>query len=188
MKDYKKWKKEHASYMYKIYMEKTMGIKIKNYPLSINESLILFLKKDIAVWSLRQDTNNLGREEGVWTPLSYRRKKAEQIRHGVSYNYSEYCTNKPATIKSKDGLVEICSNGCITKININPIQYADAKYEHIQSVASNIWNIEHNLGFNPNVYVINEEGIEVEGVITIINNNEMRIEFSSPTKGKAYLS
>jgi hypothetical protein len=61
-------------------------------------------------------------------------------------------------------------------------------YEHTQGVTSNSWVISHNLGFKPNVTVVDSAGNIVEGEIAYTNSNSLTVSFSSAFSGKAYIS
>jgi hypothetical protein len=62
-------------------------------------------------------------------------------------------------------------------------------YEHIQGTAASVWTIPHNLGFNPNVTVIDSSGTIYEGEIAYNNNrNSLTVTFTASFSGKAYLS
>jgi len=61
-------------------------------------------------------------------------------------------------------------------------------YEHMQGSASNSWTITHNLGFKPNVTVIDSAGNIVEGEISYTNLNSLTVSFQSAFSGNAYLS
>jgi hypothetical protein len=61
-------------------------------------------------------------------------------------------------------------------------------YEHMQGSASNSWTITHNLGFKPNVTVIDSAGNIVEGEIAYTNTNSLTVSFQSAFSGNAYLS
>jgi len=61
-------------------------------------------------------------------------------------------------------------------------------YEHMQGAASNSWAITHNLGFKPNVTVIDSAGNIVEGEIAYTNSNSLTVSFQSAFSGNAYLS
>lgn len=66
---------------------------------------------------------------------------------------------------------------------------ADAvSYRHIQSVASNSWEINHNLGWYPNITVVDSAGSVVEGEIDYVSENNLTLSFSSSFSGIAYLS
>jgi hypothetical protein len=61
-------------------------------------------------------------------------------------------------------------------------------FQHIQSAASDTWEIEHNLGFFPNVTVIDSGGNMVEANVTYTNTATLTITLSSAISGVAYLS
>ena len=61
-------------------------------------------------------------------------------------------------------------------------------YEHMQGAASNSWTITHNLGFKPNVTVIDSAGNIVEGEIAYTNTNSLTVSFQSAFSGTAYIS
>ena len=61
-------------------------------------------------------------------------------------------------------------------------------YQHIQSAASDTWTIAHNLGFFPNVTVVDSGGNMVEGNVTYTNTANLTITLSSSVSGVAYLS
>ena len=61
-------------------------------------------------------------------------------------------------------------------------------YEHMQGSASNSWTITHNLGFKPNVTVIDSAGNIVEGEIAYTNTNSLTVSFQSAFSGTAYIS
>jgi hypothetical protein len=65
---------------------------------------------------------------------------------------------------------------------------AIASYAHTQNTTSNSWHIVHNLGFKPNVTVVDSAGTIVEGEITYTNLNEITISFITAFTGYAYLS
>ena len=61
-------------------------------------------------------------------------------------------------------------------------------YEHIQDEVSKDWVIVHNLGFKPNVTVIDSAGTIYEGEIAYTNTTTLTISFSAAFSGKAFLS
>lgn len=61
-------------------------------------------------------------------------------------------------------------------------------YDHTQGSASDTWVINHNLGFKPNVTVVDSAGTIYEGEITYTNTNSLTVSFSAAFSGKAYLS
>jgi hypothetical protein len=65
---------------------------------------------------------------------------------------------------------------------------ARVSYEHMQGSSSNSWVIAHNLGFKPNVTVVDSAGNIVEGEITYTNSNSLTVSFQASFSGYAYLS
>lgn len=65
------------------------------------------------------------------------------------------------------------------------IKYA---YIHNQGPSSNQWAITHNLGKYPSVTIVDTSQNEVIGEVEYISNNEIRVAFSAPFSGKAYLN
>jgi hypothetical protein len=61
-------------------------------------------------------------------------------------------------------------------------------YEHMQGSSSNSWVIAHNLGFKPNVTVVDSAGNIVEGEIAYTNSNSLTVSFQASFSGYAYLS
>ncbi len=63
-----------------------------------------------------------------------------------------------------------------------------ASYVHDQSVPAATWTINHNLGYFPNVTVVDSAGNQVIGQVQYISLNSMTINFNASFGGKAYLS
>lgn len=61
-------------------------------------------------------------------------------------------------------------------------------YTHIQGVSSDVWTINHSLGFYPNVTVVDSAGTIVEGEINYLTTNALVLNFSAAFSGNAYLS
>lgn len=69
-----------------------------------------------------------------------------------------------------------------------PGSAATLGHVHAQGVPAQQWMIVHNLGFYPNVTVIDSTGETVEGDITPVNEFALTLEFSGAFSGTAYLS
>lgn len=67
------------------------------------------------------------------------------------------------------------------------LHISDVAYTHIQTSLSNVWEINHNLQFIPNITVVDLSGMTVEGE-RIYNSGSVLISFSQPIAGAAYLS
>lgn len=61
-------------------------------------------------------------------------------------------------------------------------------YNHSQGVSASTWTITHNLGYYPNVQVVDSGGTNVIGDITYNSINQLTITFSASFSGNAYLS
>lgn len=57
-----------------------------------------------------------------------------------------------------------------------------------QAVSSATWVIPHNLGFHPNVTVVDTANSTVEGQISYDSVNQITLTFSASFSGSAYLS
>ena len=67
--------------------------------------------------------------------------------------------------------------------------YVDNRhYTHKQLSAATVWNIQHNLNKHPSVTVIDSAGTKVYGDIEYIDNNNVRVTFTSAFAGRAYLN
>lgn len=63
----------------------------------------------------------------------------------------------------------------------------DVAYTHNQAVASNVWTINHNLGFNPTAVVLDSAGTQCEGTFSYPTLNQMIITFTGAFTGTAYV-
>ena len=61
-------------------------------------------------------------------------------------------------------------------------------YIHEQMTPQNVWTIAHNLKFFPNVSSFDSAGSQVVGDVEHISFDSLKITFSHPTAGQAYLS
>ena len=64
----------------------------------------------------------------------------------------------------------------------------DLHYAYTQGSAESTWEIEHNLGKYPSVSAEDSAGEDLEGTVEYINENKLKIIYSSATGGKAYLN
>lgn len=61
-------------------------------------------------------------------------------------------------------------------------------YVHNQTTVSDTWNIKHNLQKFPSITVIDTAGTQVIGKIEYVDENNIKLSFSSAFSGKAYLN
>ena len=62
------------------------------------------------------------------------------------------------------------------------------RHVHTQASPSVTWNITHTLGGKPSVMVVDSADTVVVGDVTYVSNTEIRVEFTSPFSGYAYLT
>ena len=85
-----------------------------------------------------------------------------------------------ATLDTTDDLTEGVTNKYFTVGRVS--------YTHTQGAASDTWTINHNLGFYPNLTVVDSSGTIYEGEIAYTNTVSLTVTFSAAFSGKAYLS
>ncbi len=64
----------------------------------------------------------------------------------------------------------------------------NSTYTFIQSSASSVWTIQHDLERHPSVTVVDSSGNVVVGYINYNNINQITLTFTAPFSGKAYLN
>ena len=71
---------------------------------------------------------------------------------------------------------------------LNFVLPISGSYIHTQSASASTWTINHNLGFNPAVSVVDSGENVVIGDVTYISTNTLSVSFTASFGGKAYLS
>jgi len=61
-------------------------------------------------------------------------------------------------------------------------------FTYNQSVATELWIINHNMGKKPSVTVVDSANTYVVGEVTYLDNNSLTVGFKSAFKGKAHLN
>src|SRR5262252_4632543 len=70
-----------------------------------------------------------------------------------------------------------------------PATTPNLSYRHVQSTAATTWTINHNLGFRPNVAVVDSTGnVIYPGNIQYTSSTQVVLTFSAAVGGEAYLS
>lgn len=98
--------------------------------------------------------------------------------NAVSSNYN-YLNHKP----SING-VTLIDNKTSQELRINE----DKHFTFTQNIASDVWEVEHNLNKYPSVTIVDSAGNVVVGDIVYLDENYVRLVFSSAFSGKAYLN
>lgn len=76
----------------------------------------------------------------------------------------------------------------VAEINITPSTGDDKNYTHVQSYASDMWDITHNLGKYPSITVMDSGGTVVQGQYNYIDLNRVILIFSAPFAGTATMN
>lgn len=61
-------------------------------------------------------------------------------------------------------------------------------YIHEQGIASDTWEINHNLNKYPSVSLVDSAGVQFQGRVEYIDKNSCIVTMNGATKGKAYLN
>lgn len=65
---------------------------------------------------------------------------------------------------------------------------SDASFVFAQTLASAVWQVQHNLAKYPAVTVVDSSGHEVIGDVVHNSSYDLTIQFSAPFAGSAYLN
>lgn len=190
---------EFAECIVKDYMLNNYGITLKS---SLTPDYLSILRHNIIKWAENEDNNALSQVSIAymsWLPVTYNGNPAAYI--GGFSTAGQTCNGGPVipcnlgmNYTTEDGstsanIIDINVGGCFTRINVNPnITINGGSYQFYIPTASDIWTINHNLGFVPNVLTTNTSGDEISGVVTTATISTIIIEFSEPVNGYAYLS
>lgn len=98
------------------------------------------------------------------------------IVNATSNDYNDLA-HKP----SINGVV-LEGNKTTDELNIS----GDKTYVHTQRVASEVWEIQHNLNKYPTIAIVDSGNSVVVGEIKYIDENNVTVTFTSPFSGKAF--
>jgi hypothetical protein len=96
--------------------------------------------------------------------------------------------NCPTCRETYDDYNNGCFDNCCVTNNTVVNNVFGTSFTWVQSAESTIWTIRHNLGYVPNVFAEDTTGVDIVGVVTIVNLDTIKIKFNTPVAGKAYLS
>ena len=80
--------------------------------------------------------------------------------------------------------IELVGNKTSQELGID----SDKNYVYSQTVASDVWDIEHNLKKYPSVTIVDSGGNGVVGEVTYLSKDKVQVSFSAAFSGKAYLN
>lgn len=162
---------------------------------------LAMMRKNIVDWQANDDAGALtsvSMSYTTWLPVTYDFDTSPSITKtgyyqcpttvapsGISLGY-----NYPGG--NSQNIIDVNTGGCVTRINLNPTVNINngvrSEYTHHQSTPSSGWSITHNLGYIPNVFTIDESGVDILGSVQSVTTTSMSILFSKPVAGYAYLS
>ncbi len=186
-----KYSKVFADVVYKQYKQIRYGISSCKF--SSNDLAIM--RKDIVDWQVNEDggaLNETSIQFQTWLGVTY--DDVIYSQGGTGYINSGTTAPSMGLVYTEGGvnqnIIQVSAGGCITRINLNPsiTVTKPSSYVHTQTTPATMWEITHNLTMVPNVRTEDLTGGDIEGVIEILNQNQLRIYFSQAVSGKAYLS
>ena len=76
----------------------------------------------------------------------------------------------------------------VSNIYAGAINQTTVSYRQVVTIAATTWTITHNLGYFPNVTVVDSTGTVCEGDLVYTSNNVLTLTFSQAISGTAYVS
>lgn len=197
-----KYYKEYADAVFKTVRQMRYGIS------SCKKSLVspdlAYMRKQLVDWQSNEDEDALCQTNMNYTtfiPVNYRNDSLVQFNtSGNAWGPGYYNTgtpNGPQTAgvgfvygSANQNIIEVNSGGCLTRINLNPAITINqnSSFMFSQSTPSTVWVINHNMGMTPNVFTEDLDGNDINGIIEIMDSNNLKIYFNQPVAGKAFLS
>jgi hypothetical protein len=160
-----------------------------------SEKDLAIMRKQIVDWQLNEDAGALNETSiqfQTWLGVTYDDVIYSQGGTGyintgstgpsIGFNYMDNGVNQ--------NIIQVSAGGCITRINLNPSITVNQNTSHVhnQTTPAIMWDITHSLGMIPNVRTEDSNGDDIEGIIEIVNQNQLKIYFTQAISGKAYLS
>ncbi len=96
-----------------------------------------------------------------------------------------YPTTQPVTVTVTPSALPTVN---VSNIYAGAINQTTVSFRQAVTIAATSWVITHNLGYYPNVTVVDSTGTVCEGDLTYTNNNSLTLTFSEAITGTAYLS
>jgi hypothetical protein len=76
----------------------------------------------------------------------------------------------------------------INEVAARTLSTTGVAYIHLQTAASAVWTVNHNLGLRPAVTILDSGGNEVEADVVHTSANQLLIRFAIPITGLARLT
>lgn len=202
LKDKTKYYKVFAENVYDNFRQMRYGIG-KGVPDAEYDSSMI--RKELVDWQSNADNDALTQTSinyYGWLPVTYSSLDDSVVFDGSinsdPYRYLRVCSANPVNVglsynygtNQNQNLIEVNTGGCVTRINLNPAVTINngAQFTFHQSTPATTWTINHSLGFIPNVFIMDENGVEIIGVVDTATTTQLVISFTDPVTGYAYLS
>ena len=190
---------KYADAVYQDFLQTRFGIKRCADPVNLD---LFAARKQLADWQQNEDNGALTQTSIsyiTWLGVNYDLEDIEMTNTGAGYVQ----TPNPVSPQNlslqynyasgeSQNIIEVNTGGCVTRINLNPtIQInhsTTGTFVFVQEAPAYVWNITHSLGYIPNVFIQDTNGVDIEGIVDSIDVNTLTISFTSPVAGTAYLS
>jgi hypothetical protein len=93
-----------------------------------------------------------------------------------------------ATVQAGSPVVTVRRTAPTVGVTLTSAPAQDFTYTHDQPVPAGTWDITHNLGGHPSVTVVDSADTQCFGRVQYLSDMAVRVTFSAPFAGKAYLS
>jgi hypothetical protein len=189
----------YADAVYQDFMQTRFGVKGCT---PVGNVDLFSARKDLVEWQQNEDNGALTQTSIsyiTWLGVNYDLEEIEMTNTGAGYVQTPNpMSPQNLTLQynyangESQNIIEVNTGGCVTRINLNPsIQInhsTTATFVYVQETPAYVWEIEHNLGYSPNVFIQDTNGVDIEGVVDSIDGFILTVSFTSPVAGTAYLS
>lgn len=197
--DKKRYYLNYADVVYRDFLNVRFGVS----SCKPSESILLAdARKQLVDWQQNEDNGALTQTSIsyiTWLGVNYDLEDIEMTNTGAGYIQTPN-PSAPQNLSlqynyangESQNIIEVNTGGCVTRINLNPsIQInhsTTGTFVFVQEAPAYVWNITHSLGYIPNVFIQDTNGVDIEGIVDSIDANSLTISFTSPVAGTAYLS
>jgi hypothetical protein len=196
-----KYYKQFADSLNRVYRQMRYGIDSCRPDLDAD---LIDMRKQIVDWQAIEDEGALCQTNinyTTWLPISYRNDTS--VQYDTSYDiwgpgyYKSSSADAPQQVgvgyaygDGTQNIIEVNTGGCITRINLNPAITINqnSSFVFTQQTPATMWDVVHGMNLIPNVRIEDLTGVDIQGVIDIVDNNRLKIYFNQPVAGRAYLS
>jgi hypothetical protein len=196
-----KYYKQFADSLNRVYRQMRYGIDSCRPDLNAD---LIDMRKQIVDWQAIEDEGALCQTNinyTTWLPITYRNDTS--VQYDTSYDiwgpgyYKSTSADAPQQVgigytygDGTQNIIEVNTGGCVTRINLNPAITINqnSSFVFTQQTPATMWDVIHGMNLIPNVRIEDLNGVDIQGVIDIIDNNRLKIYFNQPVAGRAYLS